>query len=56
MKSSMSVEIAKYSLIIPMIEDEIEHETVDTSVVISSKPSELSYADCGHVVALYFPF
>jgi len=36
-----------------MIEDIIEHEIVDTSVVTSSKPSEFSCADCG-MVAPYF--
>ena len=41
---------------IPMIEDEIEHETVDTSIITSSKPSEFSHADCGYAVAPYFSF
>ena len=32
-----------------MIENEIEHETVDTSVVTSSNPSEFSHVDYGNV-------
>jgi len=32
-----------------MIEDGIEHERVDTSIVTSSKTSEFSYADYGYV-------
>ena len=39
-----------------MIENEIEHMTVDTSVVTSSKPFEFSRADCIYVIALYFSF
>jgi len=37
-----------------MIEDRIEHETVDASAVTSSKPSEFSHADYCYVVALTF--
>jgi len=37
-----------------MIEDGIEHKTVDTSVVTSSKPSEFSCADYEYAVAPYF--
>jgi len=36
----MPVHVSRYALATPMIEDGIEHETVDTSVVTSSKPSE----------------
>jgi len=43
-----------YSLVITMIGDRIECETVDISVVISSKPSEFSHADCGYVIASNF--
>ena len=50
----MLVYVARYSLVIPMIEDIIEHETLNASVVISSKPSEFSHANCGYVVALNF--
>jgi len=39
-KSSVSMQIARYSLATPMIEDMIEHETVATSVIASSEPSE----------------
>jgi len=39
-----------------MIEDGIEHETVDTSVVTSNKSSEFSCAHCGYVVAPNFFF
>ena len=53
-ESSMSVQVVGYSLVIPMIEDRIEHETFDTSVVTSSKPYEFSCADCDYVVAPYF--
>ena len=37
-KSSMLVYVSRYLLVIPMIEDVIEHETAHTSVVTSSKP------------------
>ena len=37
-----------------MIEDGIEHEIVDTSVITSSKPSEFFRADSGYVIAPYF--
>jgi len=36
----MLVQVARYSLVIPMIVDGIEHETVDISVVTSSKSSK----------------
>jgi len=36
-ESSIHVHVARYSLARPMIEDEIEYETVATSVVTSSK-------------------
>ena len=55
MESSIHVQVAKYSLAIPMIEDEIEHETVDTSVVTCSNPLEFSRAGCGYVIASNFP-
>ena len=53
-KFTMSVQVARFSLAIPMIEDEIENETVDTSVVTSSKPYEFSRADCGYMVPSNF--
>ena len=37
-ESNVSVQVARYSLATPMIEDNIEHETVATIVVTSSKP------------------
>ena len=40
LESSMPVQVASYSLVIPMINDKIEFGTVDTSIVTSSKPSE----------------
>jgi len=54
MESSLPVHVARYSLAIPIIEDGIEHETVNISVVTSSKPYEFSCADCDYVVAPYF--
>ena len=50
----MLVHVVGYSLVISMIKDEIEHETVDNSIVASSKPSEFSHTDCGYVVAHNF--
>jgi len=50
-ESNMPVQVARYSLVIPVIEDGIEHEIVDTSVVLSSKPSEFS---CANVVMYFF--
>jgi len=42
----MAVYVIRYSLVTLMIEDEIKHEIVATSVVTSSKPSESHHADC----------
>ena len=50
----MPVQVTMYSLIIPMIEDGIELETVDTSFFTSSKPSEFSCTDYSYVVASNF--
>jgi len=52
-ESSIPIQVARYSLVILMIEDRIKYETVDTIVVTSSKSSEFSRADCGYVVAPY---
>ena len=41
-ESSMPVHVARYSLVISVIEVGIEHETVDTGVIASSKPSEFT--------------
>ena len=38
-ESSILIHVARYSLITPMIEDEIEYEIVITSIVTSNKPS-----------------
>jgi len=48
----MPVHIARYSLATSMIEDAIEHETVATSVITSSKPLEFSRAD--YQIHIYF--
>ena len=53
-ESSMPVQIARYSLVIPMIEIGIEHETDDTSINTSSNPSEFSRANCDYVIAPTF--
>ena len=53
-ESSMLVQVARYSLVIPMIEVGLERETVDTSAVASSKPFEFSFADCGYMVDVNF--
>jgi len=37
-----------------MIEDGVEHKTVDTSVITSSKSSEFSRADCAYMVTPNF--
>ena len=50
----MPVQVASYSLAIPMIKDGTEHERVDTSIVTSSKPPEFSRAGCGYVIASNF--
>jgi len=53
-ESSMLVQIARYSLAIPMIEEEIEIGTFDIGVIIFSKPSEFSCVGCDYVVASNF--
>jgi len=53
-KSIMPVQVARYSLVIPIIEDINEHEAIDTSVVTAGKSSEFSRADCDYVVASNF--
>jgi len=50
----MPIQVARYSLAIPMIKDGTEHERVDTSIVTSSKPPEFSRAGCGYVIASNF--
>jgi len=52
--SSMPVQVVRYSLAIPMIDNEIEQETVDARVVISNKQYEFSLADCDYVVVPNF--
>jgi len=53
---SMLVHVGKYSIAIPMIENRIKHETIDTSIVTFSKPSEFSRTNCDYVIALNFSF
>jgi len=50
----MLIQVARYSLAMPMNRGWIEHEIVNASVVTSSKLSEFSCADCDYVVAPYF--
>ena len=45
-ESRMHVQVARHSLATAMIEDGIEHETVATSIVTSSKPLESPRVDC----------
>ena len=49
-KSSVSCQISRYSFTTLLIEDEINHETVDSSVVISSWLSESPHCDYGFMV------
>ena len=51
---SVTIQLARNSLVTPMIKDKIKHETFDTSVVTSSKPYESPRANCGYVVAFNF--
>ena len=51
MKSNMHIHVARYSLVIHMIEDRTEGEILDTSVTTSSKLFEFSRANCGYEVA-----
>ena len=39
-ESSVSSQISRYSFATPLINDDIEHETVDSSVVTSNRPFE----------------
>ena len=50
----MPVQVARCSLVIPVIEEKIEYDTIDTNIVTFSKTSEFHRANCGYVVALYF--
>jgi len=43
-------QISRYSFVTLLIEDEIDHETVNSSVVTSSGPSESSRVDSGFMV------
>ena len=45
-ESSMPVQVTRYSLVIPMIEDRIEHEIVANSVITFSKLSKSPHANC----------
>ena len=44
-QSSASSQISRYSFFTPLIKDEIDHKTVDSSVVTSSGPSESPRTD-----------
>ena len=48
-ESSVSSQIFRYSYATPSIEDEIDHETVDSSVVTSSGPLEFLHVDYGFI-------
>ena len=50
MESSVSSQISRYSFVTPLIDDEIDHETVDSSVITSSGPSESPHVDYGFMV------
>ena len=45
-ESSMPVQVTRYSLVTPVIEDGIEYETVTTSVVTSSESLESPRVNC----------
>jgi len=49
-KSSVSSQISRYSFVTPLIEDDIEHKTDDSSVVTSSVPSESPHAEYSFMV------
>ena len=49
-KSSISSQIFRYSFATLLTEDEIDHETVDFSIVTSSGPSESPCADYSFMV------
>ena len=49
-ESSVSSQISKYSFVTPLIEDDIEHETVNSSVVTSSVPSKFPRAEYNFMV------
>jgi len=44
-ESSVASQIFRYPFVAPLIEDEIDYETVDSSVVTSSEPSEFPRVD-----------
>ena len=50
MESSVSSQISRYSFVTRLIENEIDHETVDFSIVTSSGPFEFLHADYGFMV------
>jgi len=49
-KSSISSQISRYSFATSLIKDGIKHETIDSSVVISSRPSESPRAEYNFMV------
>ena len=50
MESSVSSQISRYSFVTHLIDDEIDHETVDSSVITSSGPSESPHVDYSFMV------
>ena len=46
MQSSIPVHITRYSLVTPMLVEETGSETIVTSLITFSKPSESPRADC----------
>ena len=51
-ESSVSSQIYRYSFDTPLIENEIDNETIDSSVETSSGPSESPHADYDFMVVL----
>jgi len=49
-ESSVSSQISKYSFATPLIEDEIDHEIVDSSVITFSRSFKSPRADYGSMV------
>ena len=50
MESSVFNQISRYSFATPVIDDEIDHEIVDSSVITSSGPSESPHVDYGFMI------
>jgi len=50
LESCVSSQISTYSFVTPLIEDEIDHETTDSSIIISSGSSESLRANYGFMI------